>query len=129
MDVGPLASVNLVTSHDGFTLRDLVSYDRKHNEANGEENRDGSDDNRSWNCGVEGPTDDPEILALRERQQRNLLTHAAALPGRADGARRRRVRPLPAGQQQRLVPGQRDLLAATGSTSRGSASCTSSPAA
>jgi glycogen operon protein len=71
---GPLASVNLVTSHDGFTLRDLVSYDHKHNEANGEGNRDGSDDNRSWNCGVEGPTDDPEILALRERQQRNLLT-------------------------------------------------------
>ncbi len=71
---GPLASVNLVTSHDGFTLRDLVSYDRKHNEANGEGNRDGSDDNRSWNCGVEGPTDDPAVLALRERQQRNLLS-------------------------------------------------------
>jgi glycogen operon protein len=70
---GPYASVNFVTAHDGFTLRDLVSYDGKHNEANGEDNRDGSDDNRSWNCGVEGPTDDPEILTLRERQQRNLL--------------------------------------------------------
>jgi glycogen operon protein len=67
------ASVNFVTAHDGFTLRDLVSYDRKHNEANGEENRDGSDDNHSWNCGVEGETDDPAVLALRDRQVRNLL--------------------------------------------------------
>ncbi|MCU1358618.1 MAG: glgX [Acidimicrobiales bacterium] len=70
----PYASVNFVTAHDGFTLADLVSYDHKHNEANGEDNRDGTDDNRSWNCGVEGPTDDPEVRALRARQQRNLLT-------------------------------------------------------
>ena len=70
----PYASVNFVTAHDGFTLADLVSYDTKHNEANGEDNRDGTDDNRSWNCGVEGPTDDPEIRALRARQQRNLLS-------------------------------------------------------
>ncbi|HEX2375259.1 MAG TPA: glycogen debranching protein GlgX [Actinomycetota bacterium] len=70
----PTASVNLITVHDGFTLRDLVSYDHKHNEADGEGNRDGTDDNRSWNCGVEGPTDDPEILALRARQSRALLT-------------------------------------------------------
>ena len=70
----PFASVNFVTAHDGFTLRDLVSYSEKHNEANQEENRDGSDDNRSWNCGVEGPTENPEINALRERQQRNFLT-------------------------------------------------------
>ena len=69
----PLASVNLITCHDGFTLRDLVSYYDKHNEANGEGNRDGFWDNRSWNCGAEGPTDDPGILALRARQQRNLL--------------------------------------------------------
>ncbi|MFN8027924.1 MAG: glycogen debranching protein GlgX [Acidimicrobiia bacterium] len=69
----PLASVNFVTAHDGFTLRDLVSYDVKHNEANGEHNRDGADDNRSWNCGVEGHTDDPEVLALRSRQQRAVL--------------------------------------------------------
>jgi isoamylase len=69
----PTASVNLVTVHDGFTLSDLVSYDAKHNEANGEGNRDGSEDNRSWNCGVEGPTDDPAVLALRGRQRRNLL--------------------------------------------------------
>ena len=69
----PYASINFVTAHDGFTLHDLVSYERKHNEANGEGNRDGSDDNRSWNCGVEGPSGDPEIVALRERQKRNLL--------------------------------------------------------
>jgi isoamylase len=69
----PIASINLVTCHDGFTLTDLVSYDHKHNEANGEDNRDGSDDNRSWNCGAEGPTDDPAVLALRARQQRNFL--------------------------------------------------------
>jgi isoamylase len=69
----PIASINLVTCHDGFTLADLVSYDHKHNEANGENNLDGTDDNRSWNCGTEGPTDDPDILALRARQQRNLL--------------------------------------------------------
>ena len=67
------ASVNFVTAHDGFTLRDLVSYDAKHNEANGEENRDGADDNHSWNCGAEGATEDPAVLALRDRQVRNLL--------------------------------------------------------
>ena len=70
---GAAASVNFVTCHDGFTLRDLVSYDEKHNEANGEDGRDGESHNRSWNCGVEGPTEDPAILALRARQVRNLL--------------------------------------------------------
>jgi isoamylase len=70
----PFASINFVTAHDGFTLRDLVSYNDKHNEANGEDNRDGTDDNRSWNCGVEGPTDEPEVVELRARQQRNFLT-------------------------------------------------------
>jgi len=69
----PTASVNLITVHDGFTLRDLVSYDAKHNEANGEDNRDGTDDNRSWNCGAEGPSDDPAVLALRARQSRAML--------------------------------------------------------
>ena len=69
----PVASINFVTCHDGFTLRDLVSYNHKHNEANGEGNRDGTDDNRSWNCGVEGPTDDPAVDALRVRQKRNFL--------------------------------------------------------
>ncbi len=67
-------SVNFVTCHDGFTLNDLVSYDRKHNGANGEDNRDGCDDNRSWNCGVEGPTDDPAVERLRNRQVKNYLT-------------------------------------------------------
>src|SRR3954447_8092308 len=70
----PFASINFVTAHDGFTLRDLVSYNEKHNEANLEDNRDGTDDNRSWNCGVEGPSDDPGIRELRLRQQRNFLT-------------------------------------------------------
>ncbi|PWS40889.1 glycogen debranching enzyme GlgX [Streptomyces sp. ZEA17I] len=70
----PYASVNFVTAHDGFTLRDLVSYEHKHNEANGEGNRDGTNDNRAWNCGAEGESDDPEINALRRRQLRNLLT-------------------------------------------------------
>ncbi|NLP85655.1 glycogen debranching protein GlgX [Microbacterium sp. CFH 90308] len=70
----PVASVNFVTAHDGFTLRDLVSYNDKHNDANGEEGRDGADDNRSYNFGVEGPTDDPSVLTLRARQQRNFLT-------------------------------------------------------
>ena len=70
----PVASVNFVTAHDGFTLRDLVSYNDKHNDANGEGNRDGESHNRSWNCGAEGPSDDPAIRALRLRQQRNLLT-------------------------------------------------------
>ncbi|MBI2216479.1 MAG: glycogen debranching protein GlgX [Candidatus Rokubacteria bacterium] len=69
----PYASVNFVTAHDGFTLADLVAYTDKHNEANGEDNRDGTDDNRSWNCGAEGPTGDPGVTALRARQQRNFL--------------------------------------------------------
>ena len=69
----PYASINFVTAHDGFTLEDLVSYNDKHNEANGEDNRDGHDHNLSWNCGVEGSTDDAKILALRERQKRNFL--------------------------------------------------------
>ncbi|MBI1323738.1 glycogen debranching protein GlgX [bacterium] len=70
---GPTSSVNFVTCHDGFTLYDLVSYNHKHNEANGENNRDGSDANYSWNCGVEGPTDDPQVIALRHRLVRNFL--------------------------------------------------------
>lgn len=69
----PYASINFVTSHDGFTLRDLVSYNQKHNEANGEDNRDGDNNNHSWNCGVEGSTDDPQINALRARQMRNFM--------------------------------------------------------
>ena len=70
----PTASINFITAHDGFTLNDLVSYNDKHNEANGEDNRDGESHNRSWNCGAEGDTDDPEVLDLRARQRRNFLT-------------------------------------------------------
>ena len=69
----PYASINFITCHDGFNLHDLVSYNEKHNEANGEDNRDGANDNQSWNCGAEGPTDDAGIKALRERQKRNML--------------------------------------------------------
>src|SRR6202008_2499360 len=69
----PFASINFITAHDGFTLHDLVTFEQKRNEANLEDNRDGTDDNRSWNCGVEGETDDPDVRALRERQQRNFL--------------------------------------------------------
>ena len=69
----PHASINFVTAHDGFTLRDLTTYEHKRNQANGEDNRDGTDDNRSWNCGIEGPTESTEVLELRSRQQRNLL--------------------------------------------------------
>ena len=70
----PASSINFITAHDGFTLADLVSYNEKHNEANGEENRDGDSHNRSWNCGIEGPTDDAEVNKLRRRQRRNFLT-------------------------------------------------------
>src|ERR1700688_974212 len=77
----PWASVNFITAHDGFTLNDLVSYNDKHNEANGEDNRDGHSDNQSWNCGIEGPTDDPEVLALRERQKRNMLVNLLLAQG------------------------------------------------
>jgi glycogen operon protein len=69
----PYNSINFITSHDGFTLQDLVSYEAKNNEANGEDNRDGADENFSWNCGAEGPTEDPAVLALRERQKRNFI--------------------------------------------------------
>lgn len=78
---GPTASINFVTAHDGFTLRDLVSYQAKHNWANGEDNRDGTDDNRSYNHGVEGPTDDPQVTARRRRAMRNLLGTVAVSAG------------------------------------------------
>lgn len=77
----PMASINFVTAHDGFTMRDLVTYNDKHNEANGEDGHDGESNNRSWNHGVEGPTDDPEIISLRLRQQRNFLTTLAVSQG------------------------------------------------
>ena len=110
----PSASVNFVTAHDGFTLADLVSYQQKRNQANGEDNRDGSDDNRSWNCGVEGESTDPAVVQLRRRQQRNFLASLLHLPGLSDDPLRGRAGPEPARQQQRLLPGQRDLLARLG---------------
>ena len=106
----PWASVNFVTAHDGFTLHDLVSYNDKHNEANGEDNRDGNSDNRSWNCGAEGPTDDTDIQALRWRQNAQSARHADACRRARRCLRRRRIRPHAGGQQQRLLPGQRDEL-------------------
>ena len=110
----PWASVNFIAAHDGFTLRDLVSYNEKHNEANGEDNRDGHSDNRSWNCGAEGPTDDKAILALRWRQMRNLLATLLLSQGTpmvcaGDEFGRTQKR-----QQQRLLPGQRDQLGQLG---------------
>ena len=121
----PWARVNFVAAHDGFTLADLVSYNDKHNEANGEDNSDGHDDNFSANCGVEGPTDDPDICDTRRARQRAMLATLLLRAGHADAARRRRVRPHAGRQQQRLLPGQRDLLArlAAGSIRRRAASC------
>ena len=115
----PFASINFITAHDGFTLADLVSYNEKHNEANLEDNRDGTDDNRSWNCGVEGPTDDPEINALRARQQRNFLATLLLSQGVPMLLGGDEIGPHPARQQQRLVPGQRDLLVRLGADARG----------
>ena len=109
----PLASINFVTAHDGFTLHDLVSYDDKHNEANGEGNRDGESHNRSWNHGVEGPTDDVEIRGLRQRQKRNLLATLLLSQG-VPSSPMATARPHPGRQQQRLLPGQRDQLGRLG---------------
>ena len=109
-----LGHVNFVTCHDGFTLHDLVSYDEKHNEANGEDNRDGHGHNLSWNCGVEGPTDDPAILALRARQKRNLLATLLLSQGVPMLLMGDELGPHPARQQQRLLPGRRDQLVRLG---------------
>ena len=99
-------AVNFVTCHDGFTLNDLVSYNQKHNEANGEDNRDGANDNRSWNCGVEGPTDDPTVEKLRDRQVKNFLTRHADVAGHAHDLDGRRSQAHAARQQQRLLSRQ-----------------------
>ena len=110
----PFASINFVTAHDGFTLRDLTTYNEKHNEANGEDNRDGTDDNRSWNCGVEGETDDPAIVELRWRQQRNFLATLFLSQGVPMLLGGDELSAHAARQQQRLVPGQRALLVRVG---------------
>ena len=101
----PSASINFVTAHDGFTLRDLVSYNEKHNQANGEDNQDGSNDNNSWNMGVEGPAEDRGDRACAMGADAELSGDAAALPGRADDLRGRRGGAHATGQQQRLLPG------------------------
>ena len=117
----PSASINFVTCHDGFTLRDLVSYDRKHNEANLEGNRDGSDDNRSWNCGAEGETDDPEVNELRDRQTRNFLTTLLLSQG---------TPMLLAGDElRRTQPGTTTPTARTTSSPGSTGTSTSAPAA
>ena len=111
----PYASINFITAHDGFTLADLVSYNDKHNEANGEDNADGENHNLSWNCGVEGPTADRRVLELRERQRRNLMATlllSVGVPMISGGDEMGRT---PARQQQRLLPGQRDQLDRLGS--------------
>ena len=106
----PEQSINFVTCHDGFTLNDLVSYNVKHNEANGEGNRDGTDDNRSWNCGVEGPTDDPAIEAVAQPPGEEFPRADAARGRHADAADGRRGAAYPARQQQRVLPRRRDDL-------------------
>ena len=122
----PFASINFITAHDGFTLRDLVSYNDKHNEANLEGNRDGDNHNRSWNCGVEGPTDDPAINALRERQQRNFLATLFLSQGVPMLLGGDEIAPHAARQQQRLLPGQRDLVVRLGARRRGPSGCSRS---
>ena len=104
----PSEGVNFVVAHDGFTLRDLVSYAHKHNEANGENSRDGTDNNLSWNHGFEGPTDDPAISAARSRDERNLLTLLLIARGTPMLSMGIGARLQPGRQQQRLRPGQRD---------------------
>ena len=106
----PYASINFITAHDGFTLADLVAYEQKHNEANGEENRDGSDDNLSLNFGHEGPTDDPGFSSCARASSARMLATLLALPGCSDDHRGRRAWPHPAGKQQRVCPGQRAEL-------------------
>ena len=103
-------SVNFITCHDGFTLHDLVSYNGKHNEPNGENNQDGANDNNSWNCGVEGETDDPAVLTLRKQLMKNYACYLLFACRNAHDAGRRRVCALAAGQQQCLLPGQRNQL-------------------
>ncbi len=115
----PWASVNFLTAHDGFTLNDLVSYNERHNEANGEDNKDGHRDNRSYNLGAEGPTDDAGIKRRARAAEAQFPRDLAVLARRADDPGRRRVRPHAERQQQRLCAGQRNLLGATGKDRRG----------
>ena len=123
----PFASINFITAHDGYTLRDLVTYNDKHNEANLEDNKDGDNHNRSWNHGVEGETDDPEINALRERQMRNFLATlflSQGVPMLLGGDEIARTQQ---GQQQRVLPGQRDLVDRLASSTAARSGCLRSP--
>ena len=95
--------MNFVTAHDGFTLTDIVSYNDKHNEANGENDKDGSANNRSWNCGVEGPTDDAAVKALRDRQMRNMLATLLLAQGTPMALAGDEFGRTQDGQQQRLL--------------------------
>ena len=104
LERGPLASLNFITAHDGFTLADLTAYDVKHNLGNGEQNRDGTDNNNSYNHGVEGAGGRPGDPRGAASQHPQPARHAAAVGRRADAHRRRRVRPQPARQQQRVLP-------------------------
>ncbi len=124
----PLASINFVTAHDGFTLRDLVSYNEKHNDANGEGGNDGESHNRSWNCGAEGDDRRPGGADAAGQAAAQLPDHVADLAGRADARARRRAGPDPERQQQRLLPGQRAGLGELGSHARSRRTCWSSPA-
>jgi glycogen operon protein len=122
-----VASINFITAHDGFTLHDLVSYDHKHNEANGEDNRDGADHNDSWNHGVEGETDDPRDHRAARATEAQPHGHPVHLAGRAHAPGRRRARPHAGRQQQHLLPGQRALVDTTGASTIDAAPCSRSP--
>ena len=124
----PCRSVNFVTSHDGFTLNDLVSYNDKHNEANGEDNRDGTTTTTAGTAASKAPPTTRGIEALRRRQIKNFLTPAAHVPGTADAADGRRSAPHAARQQQRLLPGQRNSLVRLGRRRRRHATSSDSPA-
>ena len=119
----PWASVNFVTAHDGFSLHDLTAYDRKHNEANGEDGRDGSSENRSWNCGVEGETDDAGGAGAAAAAGPQPAHDAAAVVRRADADDGRRGPPHAVGQQQRLLPGLAAVVAAVGPRARTPSTC------
>ena len=119
----PIASINFVTAHDGFTMRDLVSYEHKHNEDNGEDNRDGTDDNRSYNCGVEGDPAPAEVQHAAAAPGPQPAEHAAAVDRRADAGRRRRAVAHAARQQQRLRAGQRGLVAGLGTVATRPTTC------
>ena len=119
-------SVNFVTCHDGFTLNDLVSYNQKHNEANGEDNRDGANDNRSWNCGVEGPDRRPGGGEAAQPPGEELPDGHAAVAGRAHDPDGRRGAAHAGRQQQRLLPGQRDQLVRLDAGRRSTPTCIAS---